>query len=364
MIDQPIFSFDPEPNHDVNKTLSLDDFIKLLQVEEDYYDGEQHKTKLMLTRLRKIFYDQWGWNSELIRGAASVKMRYECKILEGDAADPHTGKLLGKPILRVQNYNYVTKRRVVVYTDHDRIYGSSRAGQIPDIYNYDHQEVTLHSGKYLDVGHILAGLDACNYHCPVSPLPNFLMFMKNLFPHVDSNMDIVTWLGDIASTSGDYLFYYLRHNRSTLTDEQAQKILNTDAPGSDMLGDIDPYVINSLYNVKAETGMRVTEILTDYFRVDNPHRRRRILYFCEQVGLKNWDGERFSNEKEWLAYYKKQLRDNVTFQVFSLTNEKLRSVWLPFVIWLGAYKKELKLEFLLQIFLNSLKSIAKTEHIV
>jgi len=352
---QPILSAVPEPGHDAKATLPISEFLALLREEEDYFSGEQHRTKLMISRLRKIFYDQWGWNSQLIRDAADVEMRYLTQIVD----DPTTHS---REIVRYQAYAYQPKHRVVTYRPDDRVYGNTRVGQTPFIYQNDHQEVLLEEGWYCDIAHILAGLDARNHLEPVSPLPNFLMFMKNLFPHVDSNMDIVTWLGDIASSSGDFLFDYLREGKKRLTTEQEQAHINVDAPGSDMLGDIEPYVIGAFYDVSAtENGPRVTDVLADYFSPGNLYRKQRAALFCQQVGLKNWDGERFSNEKDWLIYYKKQLRDNITFQVFSLTNEKLRSVWLPIVIWFGAYKGVLKYELLLEIFLKAMKEIIKQE---
>lgn len=355
MLYQPIYSTTPEPGHAPDKALPLARFVDLLREEEDYYPGEQHCTKLMITRLRKIFYDQWGWNSELIRGAADIEMRYLTSIVD----DPTEHS---RAVTRYQQNTYVPKHRVVTYRPDDRVYGNTRVGQTPFIYQNDHQEVLLPDGHYCDVAHILAGLDAYNYREPVSPLPSFLMCLKNFFPHVDSNVDIVTWLGDIASSSGDFLFDYLHNGHQALTDAQMQQHIDVDSPGSDLLGDIEPYVLSRFYKVGASSdGPRVTDILTDYYADGNPYRARRASLFCEIVGLQDWGGQQFANEASWLKYYKKQLRDNVTFQVFSLTNEKLRSVWLPLVIWFGAYQQELKLDLLLDIFLKALKEIIKTE---
>lgn len=80
-ITQPILTTTPEPGHAAADVLTLQQFINLLREEEDYWSGEQQNTKLMITRLRKIFYDQWGWNDELIRGAADVECRYEVDVV-------------------------------------------------------------------------------------------------------------------------------------------------------------------------------------------------------------------------------------------------------------------------------------------
>lgn len=354
MLVQPIFSPAPVPADPVFLPLTIRQFLDFLREEEDYFDGEQHRTKLMTTRLRKIFYDQWGWNSELIRGAASVEMRYVVEIV--DTPTPQTGL-----VTRYQNYEYTPKSRLTTYRPDDRIFGNKRAGQTPPILVHNHQEVRLEDGLYCDLGHVLAGLDAFNHFEVVSPLHHVLLFLKKLVPHVDSNADIVTWLGDIASSSGDFLFDYLRTGKRPLTDPEMQKHIDEDAPGSDMLGDIDPFVIRQFYEIGAENGQRPSEILADYYAPGNPFAARRASYFCQAIGLKNWDGAGFSNENQWLRYYEKQLRDNITFQIFSLTNEKLRSVWLPLKVWFGCYKPVLKKELLLKIFLKSLKTAIHLE---
>ena len=348
---QPVFSTEPEPAHPLANVLSLAKFLELLRAEEDYYPGEQQNTKLMISRLRKIFYDQWGWNSELIRGAKNIKTRYVTKVVE--EAVTHS-----KPVRRIKDKEYQPKHRVIVYSDHDKVYGNTRAGQVPFIYKNDHEEVRLPEGDFCDIAHILAGLDAYNHPQIVTPLPNWLMFLAKLFPHVDKNMDVVTWLGDIASSAGDFMFGYLKNGKKPLSIESQQTIINRDAPGSDMLGNIDAFVIAKTYEVGSSNGLRVSDILQDYY-TNNKARTNRVSIFTKAVGLKGWDGTNFSNEEKWLTSYKKELKNNICFQVFSLTNEKISSIWLPLVIWFGAYKKVLKKKLLLEIFLVQLKTRMK-----
>lgn len=360
---QPIFATIPEPHHEQEDVLSLAQFLTLLRQEEDYYEGQQHQTRLMITRLRKIFYDQWGWNSELIRGSASVESRYQVDIVPvSETLQRPQGQT--RQVRRYVDNDYQPKRRVVTYRANDRVYGNTRVGQIPEIYQNDHQEVLLPEGFYCDIAHVLAGLDAANHRQIVSPLPNFLTFLVQLVPHVDSNVDIVTWLGDIASSSGDFLFAYLKAQRQPLSLAEEQNFINVDAPGSDMLGDIDPYVIARHYAVSVDEGQRPSEIFADYYNPDQPgarYRQHRFSTFCHEIGLRGWDGVRFSNEQEWLRDYRRQLRDNVSFQVFSLTEEKLKSIWLSLAIWFNGYQSVLKLDLLLQIFLNTLKELIKSE---
>ena len=237
-------------------------------------------------------------------------------------------------------------------------------GQVPFIYQHDHKEVRLPSGYMCDISHVLAGVDAFNYPQIVTPLPGFLTFLAFLGPHVDSNMDVTTWLGDIASSSGDFLFRWLGNGKHPLSIEEEQKVINIDAPGSDMLGDIDSFVIAQSYDVSSSNGRRFTEIMEEYYANDekiSPYQANRFSIFCRAVGLKDWNGNSFSNEKAWLKFYKKQLRDNVAFQAFSLTDQKLRSLWLPLLIWFNCYQDVLKLELLLEIFLKQLKILLNTE---
>ncbi len=352
---QPILSSNTEPGHDPKNALTLVQFLELLKEEEDYYPGEQHNTKLMFTRLRKIFYDQWGWNSELIRGAANIQSRYVTSIV--DSPDEST-----RPIGTLsKKAETPTKHRTITYSDHDLVYGDTRVGQTPFIYQNDHQEVLLPEGFYCDVAHILAGVDAFNYKQIVSPFPEWLFFLAKLFPHVDSNVDLVTWLGDIASSAGDFLFAYLKNNEKPIGTEAEQKIINIDAPGSDMLGDIDAIVIANSYDVGAEKGLRVSEIYEDYYFGKNGKtsiKDRRFEIFCKHVGL-IWDGKNMTNESDWLKYQCRELRGNTEFQVFSLTDEKLDGIWQPLKIYFGYYKEVLKLEPMLILFLEGLKTQLK-----
>ncbi|MEJ7682209.1 MAG: hypothetical protein WKG06_31045 [Segetibacter sp.] len=358
---QPILSETPEADHNIKDVLTISEFLNLLKEEEDYFDGEQNNTKLMITRLRKIFYDQWGWNSELIRGASEIEGRYEVEIVE----DPKVRSISATHTKKVRRYKenqYQPKYRRITYRPDDRVYGNSRVGQVPFIYKNDHQEVLLPDGFYCDVAHVLTGLDAFNHPQVVSPLPGFLSFLDKIFPKVDSNMDIVTWLGDIASSAGDFLFACIRKNRKPLSIDIEQNYVNIDAPGSDMLGDIDPYVIRKHFDVSAKRGKRVTEILEEYYCNETKsaeYRKLSFITFCDEIGLKDWNGSSFANEETWLKYYEKQLRNNTSFQVFSLTEENLKSVYLPIQIWFNSYRDVVKLKLLLQIFLKTLKELVK-----
>jgi len=340
-----------KPTESKKTAITLDKFLQLLKNEEDYFKGEQHHTKIMITRLRKIFYDIYGWNSQLIRGAAKIEGRYEVKLIESQSAKQRRNH---------KGFEAKHMYRVVVVKEGDWM--NPDAGSVPEIYANNNQTVILPTELYCDLGHVIGGMDAYNHLAPVTPLPNALMLFKRFFPLVNSNMDIVTWLGDIASSAGEFLYKRLEEKRQ-LTDEEKQKIINSYAPGEDMLGNIDPYVICEVYDTKAEKGLRVTEIFKDYYSETGKgayYRKRRYQLFCSLIGLKNWDGTKFSNEKKWMRYYLKQLRNNNAFYVFS-RSENFIGVVLALITWMRGYKRALDDEQLLEIFLIALKKYINKE---
>jgi hypothetical protein len=354
---QPVLSRKPEPGHADKDVLTAQTFIDLLKEEEDYFPGEQTQLPLMITRLRKIFYDKWGWNKELICRAAPIECRYEVTIT-GTPPRDNSGQSHVKRKPHYKDNDEVDKYRLVTYRKNDRVYGDTRFGQVPLIYQKDHQEVLLPDGSYCDLAHVLAGLDAYNNPQIVSPLPAWLQFLHKLLPHCDSNMDLVTWLGDIATSSEAFVFDYLRHDKRPLSPETEQHYININAPGSDMLGNIDSYAIARSYDLSGASGRRLTEIMEEFYI--SPARafflQKRYALFCDAVGLK-WDGQRFTNEEEWLRRYRPQLRDATTFMIFSLTDENVQSVILPLEVWLGKYSDVVKADIMLRLFLKTLKTL-------
>lgn len=393
---QHLVSDQPEKGYERTNALPLQRFLSLLKDEEDYWAPEQHNTKLIISHARKIFYDQWGWNDQLITGASEIANRYEVHIIEADPKAPkpaaeadaknskrqlikkayrHKEKVIiskvdavpdeAKELTLVRNNNYEPKYRHVVYRNDDKIFGASKAGETPVIYASNHQEVMLPDGTICDLGHVLAGLDAKNYLNVVTPLPDFFNFAKCFMPQVDKNTDIVTWLGDIASVAGNFLFHY-RQNKKYNNIEEEQFMINSGAPGSDMLGNIDSFVIAKSFDIASTDGKRLTEILEEYYlgtATVPPLRNKRFSIFAHETGLRGWDAQenKFQNETDWIAYYKLQLRDNTCFQVMSLMDKSFKSILLVFRIWYNGYQGILKLETLLEIFLDALKEKIKLE---
>lgn len=346
---QPIDTGNPEAGHAPSDVLTLKDYLDLLRLEEEYWPENLGNTRILISRLRKIYYDKWGWNSELIRGAADIETRYITTMTPSPVQH-------AKGVMRKKQLITAPEYRLITYSDHDRVYGNTRVGQVPLIYQHDHQELRLPDGAMCDIAHVLAGLDAYNNYSVVTPLPEFLKFLYKLLPFCKSNVDVVTWLGDIASSSADFLFDYLKNNDKNISESDEQTVIDSDAPSSDMMGDIDPYVIAKYYPTSMTSGPRFTEIIDDYYFGNNNYRKHKYITYAEQIGLMHFDGNKFQNETEWLHEYESQLRNAITFVIFSQTEMSLRKFLLPLEVWIGMYKRPLKMRLLLEIFLKSLKS--------
>lgn len=356
---QPILSTNPEFGHCEEDVLCLSQFLFLLKEEEDYFMGDQENTGLMITRLRKIFYDKWGWNTRLIRNVASVEGRYEVNIVDCPSGNTDTKRNI-KRIKRYADNTYTPKCRQVTYRANDRVYGNTRDKEIPEIYKSDHADVRLPDGYHCDLGHVLAGLDALNNPQLVSPLPDSILFLYRYFPYANSNADVATWLGDIATSAMDFLFAYLKNGGKPLDKETEQHFININASASDMLGNIDSYAIHHFYKSQKFPRKRVSDIMQAYYS-DGPmgaeFRKQRFILFTRHIGLGNWDGRNFSNEKKWLICYEGQLRSTISFMIYSVTSEPLKKYYLPYKVWKRKYEDIIKVELLLNIFLKALKNL-------
>jgi len=352
---QPILSKKPEPGH-ITDAFTFPKWLELITLEEDYYEGDQNKTKLMFTLLRKIYYDSWGWSTQVIRAVADVPGRYYTEMVPVYAPSQETKS---KSFYKHKQYDIPTLSYKVVYRADDKVY-PERAGQTPEIYANDGQEIINPQGYYCDIGHIFSGIDAWNNFAPISPLPDWLMWCRFLLPSVDSNVDFATWLGDIASTAGDFLIDQLKNKKIPRDEEQSD--IDRDAPGSDMLGDIDPYVIIHYFDTKCEVGMRISQMISQYYHDEGclEYQAKKFSIFSKYIGLKDLVGDKFSNEKEWLKKYKKQLRNATIFYVYGEVG-KFKGLWLAIKIWLRLFEKKLALTLLLQIFIDELKNQIRNE---
>ena len=324
LINFPLISNEPDDEM-MDPSHSFDRFILMLRAEEDYWQGEQTATNTMITRLRKIFYGDEKWDKYLIPDAKHIEGRYDCpaeyvvKVKKGDRLNPNVGAT-------------------------------------PEIFSNENQNVFLPEGNYCDIGHVLAGMDCYNNFGPVTILPHLLTFLDPFVPHGESNMDISTWIGDIASVCGEILLKHIITDTPTFTDFESATL--EFAGPSDMVGNIDGYVISNLYNLKTNDGARVSDILKDYYcsnSMGNTYRQNRFTMFCSAIGLKEFNGKVFENESEWIKYNKHQLRTATAMYVFPKSKE------ITFDVILRLYDDMLGLELLLDSFVASLKKQLKLE---
>lgn len=144
-------------------SLTLSEFLELLQQEENFFANEPAGGAQMLTHLRKIFYGTAGWDNELIRGGANISCRYLVRVVS--TVEQHSSTKHRKH----SSGGTLHQRVEVIVREGDWM--NPNAGTEPAIYDDNHQEVILPSGLICDLGHVLAGMDAISYPAPVAPLP-------------------------------------------------------------------------------------------------------------------------------------------------------------------------------------------------
>lgn len=223
--------------------IALDVFLRVIRAAQDgLAQRERLDTKLVITRLRKVFYDSRGWDELLIPGAAEVRA----------------------------------------------IELPAMAAGVREL-----QDVRMPDGELVDVGHVLAGLDAINHPVPVAALGAY---------EIAANADAVTWAGDLGSVLGEVLFAQRRLDRS-LTDAEVQVQVDRCAPPHDMLGNADAYAIAAAHDISPDAGRPVADILLDYYRAPataGTPRSRRFTTFALAVGIGPLEGAAFAAEQTWL----------------------------------------------------------------
>lgn len=263
------------------RATALDAFLQVIRAEEDGFADEQRlNAKLMITRLRKLFYGGRGWDEHLIPGAAEVAALYRFRM-----ADP-VRREFESPGPNV--VDFVDRRA--------RLEGAPA----PLVHPTDLQEVRMPGGEVVDVGHVLAGLDAINHPAEVSPLGLYA---------IEHNVDAVTWAGDLGSVVAEVLFQEARLERPA-TDAEVQAQIDLCAPAQDMLGNVDAYAIGAAYDIGEASGRAVSDILLDYYSKAasaGTARSRRFTAFAAEVGLGRLEGDAFAAEPAWVGRYSREI---------------------------------------------------------
>lgn len=339
----PQFSFSqPQMELDSTSSLNWERWLNLISEEMAYFPEHQGNSLLLISQLRKIFYDGWGWDEYLIRGAKSIPNRYDVRIFSHSEDPLDQGK-----------------ERQIIYSAQDKKY-PERAGQCPELVRADHQELLCPDQYKVDLGHVLAGLDAQNHPQCISPLPQRIFALAPYFPNVKSNVDLVTWLGDLASLTADYAIHRFKGQELSTADKQ--KLCEHHIPNADTLGNIDAYVIGFFYKTLVQSSAQgdPARILRHYYQNPQSPRCARFQIFARLIGLQ-YTEKGWANQKAWLDHYKPQLLVNTLFQVYSLGAEKWQSITLPLALYLGLYRQDLELEAVLIGFIDELHRACQLE---
>lgn len=295
----------------------------------------------MVTRLRKLFYGGEGWDKYLIPGAKDVAPLYKFEEKETKREEI---EIEGAP-----NLDHVTKEPSVP--------GAPTELQKPGTF----QEVRMPNGDFVDVGHVLAGLDAFNNPSAAEgPLGTF---------SVKSNAAAVTWLGDIASIAGEILIKTVKAGKKTYTEAELQAEVNSLAPSQDMLGNVDAYVINDTFKVGATAGLKVSDILEQYYggagvasSAGKAARDQRFTKFASLLGLGALAGGKFANEATWKAAMLPELRNTTALYTASATDSHTPVAGIPSRLGFaqGAADNVVNVR-LLDLFVDELRARVATE---
>jgi Domain of unknown function (DUF4157) len=290
---RPHFSLDAsKADIPENELIKWEDFIAaVIRIEETFPLETRNDTNFMITQFRKMYsaYDTNAWNTVVI---------------------PNTDKIPQEILGNRQ--------------------GASEAATRADGSELDRRpNVELLSGKIVDMGHVLAGLDAGRHDSQVYKL--YVPWLG-----AEKNIDVATWLGDLSSIlealymSGHDLNLpglsisgptqlneaHLAENKSRrlAAIQDIQNTINAFCSPQDLLGDVDAVAID--YLEKDSQFGRVSEILQKHYGKKAKYSQSdRVKAFTKAIGLGDWNGSKFSQQDSWIADYASQMSDTIPMLV-------------------------------------------------
>jgi hypothetical protein len=288
------------------------------------------KTSLMITRLRKLFYNSAGWDAHLIPGAAGIAPG-RSTTMQTDRRDPLD---LPGPL------------NATIHREHLVVDGN------PDIAR--NQEVALEDGTFCDLGHVFAGLDASNHQQMVDgPGPI----------NVRNNVDAVTWVGDLASAVAEIQFA-VENNSGPISTAAQQALVDEYASPQDMLGNIDAYAIRADFGISDTSGRKVSTILREFYlgaagTRGGDSRLHRYTRFCGQVGL-TWSGGTFTNESTWVTDAGNDVDMAAMLYIGASTESSIPAGWWMTDLHQSAQRAVLS-RAAVQNFVNALRTLCAAE---
>jgi hypothetical protein len=272
--------------------------LQNLRAEEAKYPlSEQENTKLMTTRLRKIFYGSPNYDKYLIKGVSAIKPPYTIREMAVPNFDKNFKTPLGLTVRVIDT--------VAIPADSSETGASLRENP------YLSQEIQLSEKMVIDIGHIFCGVDAA-FH-PNSITPPKVLGMNITRIKLDNNQHGTTWIGDLGSVVAEVYFAERRQKRKLNLAEQ-QQIADVLSSPADNLGNVASYTVAQFFS--KENNRKISDLLEKLYLSDKLEekelRKNQYLLFAKAIGLE-WDGTNFVNQAKMLHYYSDQVNDAAAF---------------------------------------------------
>jgi hypothetical protein len=290
---QPYFAF-TAANMDATPRIKIDSFILLLKEEEAKFSKEEQLNHInMVTRLRKIYYGSPNYDKYLIKNSNSIKPYYHSEDI----------------VLKNSEKMFKNRLGMTIKTSDTVSFPKDSTGQTSKL-KIDlatSQEILVSDNQLVDIGHVLCGIDAF-YH-PHAITPPKILGMNLTRIKIDKNQDAVTWVGDLGSVVAE-VYFAQKSLKRKLNDAELQAIWNEYASPADNLGNIDSYILASIF--QQNLSQSVSQNFTFFYIANTKQLSQRILFFATTIGLE-WNGQHFVNKKQRLSYYADQVNDAAAF---------------------------------------------------